>query len=149
MSRTFQVPFQVIMEAFDRKDIHKEKLQLSSIGCLCHKKNESNLETFKKIFQEKKIRKQVRYPFILTVLRSILFLCMFAKADTKKVNTFPVQSSPDIFPPMIWTPHKLPIWVKRTGKNQHLGSSFLLPVTENRSQMQIKKRENMCDSLVF
>lgn len=107
LSRTFQVPFQVIMEAFDRKDIHKEKLQLSSIGCLCHKKNESNLEAFKKIFQEKKNRKQVRYPFILTVLQSILFLCMFAKADTKKVNTFPVQSSPDIFPPMIWTLHKL------------------------------------------
>lgn len=137
------------METFDRRDICKEKLQLSSVihGLFMSQEEWVYNRGFLKISPEKKIRKQMRCPFIFTVLQSILFLCLLiCKRRYKKSKPFLNAVITRHLSPMIWTLYKLLIWVKRAGKNHHLGSSSLFPVTGSSSQMQIKKCKSMCDS---
>lgn len=85
VSRTLQLPIQVIMEVSDSRHIHKERVQLSSIECCCHRKNGSNLETFFLIFQKKQTRKPNKIPmYINTDSRYSFFVYLFAKAGTNK-----------------------------------------------------------------
>ena len=63
------------MERFCRNDVHRERGQVSSMDCSCHRKNESCVEAFFfLISQKEKIRKRMRYPLIDYWFQAILLL---------------------------------------------------------------------------